>query len=48
MAPKSSTEKTKSQARAEFRTVAKRPECDEDQDRFKAELGKLAKAKPKT
>jgi hypothetical protein len=30
----------------DFRSVAKRLECDEDRDNFEAKLGKLAKAKP--
>ena len=29
-----------------FEATAKRLECDEDQDRFEAKLGKIAKAKP--
>jgi hypothetical protein len=36
----------------DFKSVAKRLECDEDKERFEAKLGKLAKAKkpamPKT
>ncbi len=30
----------------DFKSVAKRLECDEDKDRFEAKLGKIAKAKP--
>jgi hypothetical protein len=34
-------------SRDDFKSVAKRLECDEDKGRFEAKLGKLAKAKPK-
>jgi hypothetical protein len=47
MAPKSSSEKTKSQASDGFMSVAKCLECDEDKARFEAKLGKLAKATSK-
>lgn len=30
----------------DFKSVAKRLECDEDKARFEAKLGKIAKAKP--
>jgi hypothetical protein len=30
----------------DFASVAKRLQCDEDQDRFEKALGKIAKAKP--
>jgi len=30
----------------DFKSVAKRLECDDDKARFEAKLGKLAKAKP--
>lgn len=46
MASKSSSEKTKSQGKDDFKSVAKRLECDDDKARFEAKLGKLAKAKP--
>jgi len=37
----------KAPATADVHSVAKRLECDEDKGRFKAKLGKIAKAKPK-
>jgi hypothetical protein len=37
------TNKTKD----DFKSVAKRLECDDDKARFEKKLGKLAKAKPK-
>ena len=48
MARKQTSVPKKSQtASDDFKSVAKRLECDEDKGRFEAKLGQLAKAKPK-
>jgi hypothetical protein len=47
MAPKDSAKpKTQSPKGDDFKSVAKRLECDDDKARFEAKLGKLAKANP--
>lgn len=47
MPHKASSTKAKSQRQDDFKSVAKRLECDEDKARFEKKLGKIAKAKPK-
>ena len=42
--PQRPSTKPKRKKADDFESVAKRLECDEDKDRFEAQLGKLAKA----
>lgn len=46
MSPKESGKRPTQRSQADdFKSVAKRLQCDEDKERFEAKLGKLAKAK---